>query len=632
MCGIAGFAGFQTPIEESTRQLQAMCDAIRHRGPDSAGYHVADGVALGMRRLSIIDVGGGLQPIYNEDGSVVVVFNGEIYNHHALRQELEASGHTFRTHSDTEVLVHLYEELGVEMVSRLRGMFAFAIWDSRDGSLLIARDRTGMKPLSYMESPEGLVFCSELRSLYALQGDSLQVSESAVMQYLAFGYVPDPGSIFEGVKKLPPGHLLEWTADKGTLVRKYWTPPQPSGQFIDEQELIEALRVKLDAAVASHLESEVPLGAFLSGGLDSSTVVALMGRHAAGRVRTFSIGFAEAEYDESVAARAVALELGTEHTDLILSPNVEEMFETIATMFDEPFADSSAIPTFAVAQLARQSVTVALSGDGGDELFGGYSRYRKALGQSGNGGNATGKLLSALGLMLPHVFPGRNRLVDLGRSRWGRYATMVTQPVRVDEGGVARADLPGGAEPIADQLRRWIPVELADDFAAAMMQVDLETYLPGDILTKVDRTSMAVSLEARVPLLDFDLVDFALSIPGGGRVNANESKRLFRRAIKGIAPDSVLSRPKRGFEVPLGLWFRGPLRHRIESLRDPSPELRHYVDLGSVRRLVSEHTIGRRDHSAMLWRLIVLDCWFAALKAGRLGQPPTLPGMPVDNR
>ena len=632
MCGIAGFAGFQTPIEESTRQLQAMCDAIRHRGPDSAGYHVADGVALGMRRLSIIDVGGGLQPIYNEDGSVVVVFNGEIYNHHALRQELEVSEHTFRTHSDTEVLVHLYEELGVEMVSRLRGMFAFAIWDSRNGSLLIARDRTGMKPLSYLESPEGLVFCSELRSLYALQGDSLQVSASAVMQYLAFGYVPDPGSIFEGVKKLPPGHLLEWTADKGTLVRKYWTPPQPSGQIIDEQELIEALRIKLDAAVASHLESEVPLGAFLSGGLDSSTVVALMGRHAAGRVRTFSIGFAEAEYDESVAARAVALELGTEHTDLILSPNVEEMFETIATMFDEPFADSSAIPTFAVAQLARQSVTVALSGDGGDELFGGYSRYRKALGQSGNGGNATGKLLSALGLMLPHVFPGRNRLVDLGRSRWGRYATMVTQPVRVDEGGVARADLPGGAEPIADQLRRWIPVELADDFAAAMMQVDLETYLPGDILTKVDRTSMAVSLEARVPLLDFDLVDFALSIPGSGRVNANESKRLFRRAIKGIAPDSVLSRPKRGFEVPLGLWFRGPLRHRIESLRDPSLELRHYVDLGSVRRLVSEHTIGRRDHSAMLWRLIVLDCWLAALKAGRLGQPPTLPGMPVDNR
>jgi len=632
MCGIAGFAGFQTPIEESTRQLQSMCDAIRHRGPDSAGYHVADGVALGMRRLSIIDVGGGLQPIYNEDGSIVVVFNGEIYNHHGLRRELEASGHTFRTHSDTEVLVHLYEELGVEMVSRLRGMFAFAIWDSRNGSLLIARDRTGMKPLSYMESPEGLVFCSELRSLYALQGDSLQVSASAVMQYLAFGYVPDPGSIFEGVKKLPPGHLLEWTADKGTVVRKYWTPPQPSGQIIDEQELIEVLRVKLDAAVASHLESEVPLGAFLSGGLDSSTVVALMGRHAAGRVRTFSIGFAEAEYDESVAARAVALELGTEHTDLILSPNVEEMFETIATMFDEPFADSSAIPTFAVAQLARQSVTVALSGDGGDELFGGYSRYRKALGQSGNGGNATGKLLSALGLMLPHVFPGRNRLVDLGRSRWGRYATMVTQPVRVDEGGVARADLPGAAEPMADQLRRWIPVELADDFAAAMMQVDLETYLPGDILTKVDRTSMAVSLEARVPLLDFDLVDFALSIPGSGRVNANESKRLFRRAIKGIAPDSVLSRPKRGFEVPLGLWFRGALRHRIESLRDPSPELRHYVDLGSVRRLVSEHTIGRRDHSAMLWRLIVLDCWLAALKAGRLGQPPTLPGMPVDNR
>src|SRR5438046_1871198 len=354
-----------------------------------------------------------------------------------------------------------------------------------------------------------------------------------------------------------------------------------------------------------------------------------MSRHASGRVRTFSIGFAEEEYDESAAARAVAAELGTDHSELILRPNVEDTFEAIALMFDEPFADPSAIPTFLVAQLARQSVTVALSGDGGDELFGGYTRYREILGHKAESWSGLRNWVAALGLMLPHIFPWRNRLVDLGRLRWGRYAATVVQPVRLDEGGVARADRPGGAVRIADQLRDRVCLELGDDFAAAMMQLDLETYLPGDILTKVDRTSMAVSLEARVPLLDFDLVDFALQIPGCWRVTADESKRLFRRAIKGIVPESVLSRPKQGFAIPLGRWFRGPLRHRIEALNDPSPELRQYVDTAAVRRLVVEHGIGRRDHSAMLWRLIVLHCWLAALKLGCLGRPPTLPELPV---
>ncbi len=614
---------------EAATRVRAMCDAIAHRGPDSDGYHVAEGVALGMRRLSIIDVSGGQQPISNEDGSITVVFNGEIYNHRSLRAELEASGHRFRTHSDTEVLVHLYEDFGPEMVSRLHGMFAFAIWDSRNRVLLIARDRTGMKPLSYLASPEGLAFCSELRSLWALDSSRLRVSASAVMQYLAFGYVPDPASIFEGVKKLPPGHLLLWSAQKGTEVRRYWTAPHPEGPAMDEAEQVETLRAKLDAAVASHLEAEVPLGAFLSGGVDSSTVVALMCRHASGRVRTFSIGFAEDEYDESAAARAVAAELGTDHSELILRPRIEDTFEAIALMFDEPLADPSAIPNFFVAQLARLSVTVALSGDGGDELFGGYSRYRQSIGHEVGDGGGLRHLVSAMGLMLPHIFPGRNWLVDFGRSQWGRYAATVVQPVRLDEGGVGRKDQPGATVFVGDQLLDHISSKLGDDFAAAMMQVDLETYLPGDILTKVDRTSMAVSLEARVPLLDFDLVDFALQIPGKSRVTVNESKRLFRRAIKGIVPESVLSRPKQGFEIPLGRWFRGPLRHRIEALRNLSPELRQYVDASAVRRLVVEHVLGRRDHSNMLWRLMVLDCWLAALKIGRLGHPPTLPQLPV---
>jgi asparagine synthase (glutamine-hydrolysing) len=629
MCGIAGFVGIPMPHDQAAARLRAMCNALVHRGPDSEGYHVADGVALGMRRLSIIDVAGGQQPISNEDRSITVVFNGEIYNHHRLRSELEASGHRFRTRSDTEVLVHLYEDFGPDMVSKLNGMFAFAIWDSRERALLLARDRTGMKPLSYLASPEGLIFGSELRALWALDSTRLQVSPRAVIQYLALGYVPSPASIFEGVKKLAPGHFLRWSARNGAEVRRYWKAPSPEPPGVDEHQQVEKLRMMLDKAVASHLEAEVPLGAFLSGGLDSSTVVALMSRHAAGRVRTFSIGFSEQEVDESASARAVAAALGTHHTELILRPEIEPTLEAIALMFDEPFGDPSAIPTFFVAQLARHSVTVALSGDGGDELFGGYTRYRDILGKGQEFSSSVRRLFSALSLMLPHILPGRNRLVDLGRSRRGRYAATVVHPLRLDEGGVARQDQPGAAEYVADQFPEHRCLESEDDFAAAMMRLDLETYLPGDILTKVDRTSMAVSLEARVPLLDYDLVDFALQLPGHWRVTPAESKRLFRRAIEGIVPQTVLSRPKQGFTIPLGRWFRGPLRHRIEALRSPSPELRQYVDTAAVGRLVFEHAIGRRDHSIMMWRLMVLDCWLGALRQGSLSGPPSLPQLPV---
>jgi asparagine synthase (glutamine-hydrolysing) len=625
MCGIAGFAGIELPVDEATRRLQAMCDAIAHRGPDSDGRFVARGVAMGMRRLSIIDVAGGDQPISNEDGTVTVVFNGEIYNHHQLRRELTAAGHRFATRCDTEVLVHLYEEHGTDMVRRLHGMFAFSIWDSRRQRLFIARDQTGMKPLSYAIRSGGIVYCSELRALYVFDRSALRVAPGAVMEYLAFGYVPDPNSIFERVSKLPAGHYLVWSPGREVEVRRYWSPPLPDATLRDEHELVAELSRRLEAAVTCHLESEVPLGAFLSGGTDSSAVVALMCRHAAGRVKTFSIGFAEAEYDESHAARAVAAQLGTEHTELVVRPDVEQIFESVAAMFDEPFADSSAIPTFLVAQLARASVTVALSGDGGDELFGGYTRYGETLRRGGGGGGIGSRLLAAVGLMLPHAFPGRNRLVDLGRSRLGRYASSVLQPVRVDEGGVASAWHPAGRRTVDEQLNRFLSAEDAEDFAAAMMRLDLETYLAGDILTKVDRTSMAVSLEARVPLLDFDLVEFALRIPGDLRVTAGESKRLFRRAIRGIVPDFVLTAPKRGFAVPLAQWFRGSLRHRIQGLRTPSAAIEQYLNPQAVERLVTEHSIGRRDHSLLLWRLIVLNYWLAAFADGRLGRPPLVP-------
>src|SRR6516162_8395446 len=625
MCGIAGFAGIGLSAEEATGRLRAMCDAIQHRGPDSDGYFVGDGVALGMRRLSIIDVAGGSQPICNEDGTVTVVFNGEIYNHHQLRRELTVAGHRFATRSDTEVLVHLYESHGPEMVRHLHGMFAFSIWDSRMQRLLLARDRTGMKPLSYAPRGDGVVYCSELRALYAFDRSALRIAPGAVMEYLAFGYVPDPMSIFEGVRKLPAGHFLVWSPGREVQVSRYWSPPLPDPALRDEGELVAELRRRLEAAVVSHLESEVPLGAFLSGGTDSSTVVALMCRHASGRVKTFSIGFAEEAYDESAAARTVAKQLGTEHTELMVRPDVEQIFESIAVMFDEPFADPSAIPTFLVAQLARKFVTVALSGDGGDELFGGYTRYGDTLRRGGGKRGAGSRLLGALGLMLPHAFPGRNRLIDLGRSRLGRYASSVVHPARVDEGGVALAWHPAGRRTIDEQLKRFVSTEEAEDFAALMMRLDLQTYLPGDILTKVDRTSMAVSLEARVPLLDFDLVDFALRIPGDLRVTAGKSKRLFRRAIRGIVPHFVLSGPKRGFAVPLAQWFRGSLRHRIEALRSPPAAIEQYLNVQAVKRLVTEHSIGRRDHSVLLWRLIVLNYWLAAFADGRLGRPPLAP-------
>jgi asparagine synthase (glutamine-hydrolysing) len=629
MCGIAGFAGVDQPDTTSLARLKRMCDAIVHRGPDDEGTLVKNGVALGMRRLSIIDVAGGQQPIFNETGSIAVVFNGEIYNHRELREDLVRRGHRFQTRSDTEVLVHLYEEFGEGMLPKLNGMFAFALWNADSESLLVARDRTGMKPLSYLEIGESVVFCSELRSLWAYQPRSMTVDEGSILDYLAFGYVPDPKSIFRGVRKLRPGHYFTWSKRGGVREKGYWRIPGPQPCNSIEDELVEELRRRLDRAVARHLESEVPLGAFLSGGLDSSTVVALMARHATGRVKTFSIGFTEKAFDESHVARQVAADLGTEHTELIVKPDVEGLLDLVAGMFDEPFADSSAIPTFLVAQLARRSVTVALSGDGGDELFGGYTRYQKALARTARESSRLLRLGAAIGQRLPHFVPARNRLIDLGRSRWGRYAASVLDPLLPEEGGIARRELvhEQGRSSLADLVMPHVPTDGQFDFAAAMMAVDMSSYLPGDILTKVDRTSMAVSLEARVPLLDNEVVDFALALPGRYRVSPTATKLLFRKAIRGIVPDYVLARPKQGFAIPLGAWFRGPLRQRLRALESLSAALQPYVEASAVKRVLAEHLIGRRDHGAVIWRLMVLEIWLERMNSQGLARSPQLPGL-----
>ena len=620
MCGIAGFAGPPHGDDADRATVKAMCDAITHRGPDDWGAFVEGGVAIGMRRLSVIDISGGHQPIANEDGTVQVVFNGEIYNHHALRTELVACGHVFATRSDTETIAHGYEQWGDRVVERLRGMFSFALWDRAKRRLLVGRDRAGIKPLSYRETPDGVAFCSELRSLYALPGAALEVDPAGVAAYLAFGYVPDPLSILQGVRKLRPGHYFTWAPGQSVRIERYWSPVRPVLTGVSENEAVTELTRLVEDAVASHLEADVPLGAFLSGGLDSSTVVALMSRHARGRLRTFTIGFGEAAFNEAPHARAVAMALGTEHTELVVTPDADALIDGLVAAFDEPFADSSAIPTYLVAELARRHVTVALSGDGGDELFGGYTRYAAALSNRQLPAVVRGAV-GGIGRALPMGAYGRGRLIDLGRGRRGRYASHVLFPLDPAEGGVAGAAILRGREPFESLLDPWFDEAGDRDFLSQMSLVDMLTYLPGDILTKVDRTSMAVSLEARVPLLDHPLMEFALALPGALRAPGGSLKHLFRKVIRPIVPSIVLERPKQGFAVPLAAWMRGPLRHRLEALARPHAMTGRFLEPAAVARLVAEHQSGRRDHSGMLWRVLVLDLWLQQFDGGRVRLP-----------
>jgi len=565
-----------------------------------------------MRRLSVIDVAGGHQPMSNEDGTVHVVFNGEIYNHHAIRAELRGRHH-HTTRSDTEVLVHLYEEDGPAMVRRLRGMFAFAIWDDKIDRLLIARDRLGIKPLYYWETDDGVAFCSELKSLETLEQFPRELDVDAIHEYLALGYVPDPACIYAGVRKLPPGHVLTWDATRGVEIEQYWTPVRPETPIADEREAVEELRRLISDAVGSHLESDVRLGAFLSGGIDSSTVVAQMTKLSNTQVETFSIGFDEREFNEAPHAASVARALGTKHTELIVRPDADALVEEIIDTYDEPFGDSSALPTLLVSRLARQHVTVALSGDGGDELFGGYTRYAKMDGARELPAGAARQLVRAAAMRMGLSAYGRNKLLDLSRGRRGRYAATVAHALPVNEGGPLR-DVTANHS-LDTLLDRWFDPAAGRDFLTQMTLVDLASYLPGDILTKVDRASMRVSLEARVPLLDHPLVEFAVALPGNLKRRDGTGKWILREAIKGLVPDSVFAQPKRGFAVPLLGWLKKELRHRLDTLLGQDRPVYEYVDHASIERQVKEHIAGRRDHSAFLWRILVLDLWLMALRS-----------------
>jgi asparagine synthase (glutamine-hydrolysing) len=609
MCGIAGVAGWDGSPAAVAESLRVMCDAIRHRGPDDAGYHVQPDVALGMRRLSIIDLASGHQPIGNEDDRIQIVFNGEVYNYRELRESLVRDGHRFRTHTDTETILHLYEERGDRVVDSLRGMFAFAIWDGRRERLLLARDRLGIKPLYYWERDGGLAFASERKSLRRLEGFPTEIDLGAMGDYLSLGYVPEPASIHRGVRKLPPGHLLVWERGKGAREERYWSPERGIDESISEAEAVEEIRRLLAEAVRYRLIADVPLGAFLSGGIDSTAVVAEMTRQMDRPVRTFSIGFSEPEFNEAPHAAAVAKALGTEHTELIVRPDVEALIEEVALAFDEPFADSSAIPTLLVSRLARRQVKVVLSGDGGDEIFGGYTRYLDLARRNVPIPAAARGLLGAVARRLPPSTPGRNRLLELSRTLQGRYAGMVAYPLRTDEGGVALPHVVAAAGGMDELLAPWFARAAGRDPLAQAALVDLLSYLPGDILTKVDRMSMAASLEARVPLLDHRMVELAVTLPSRMKFRGGVGKWIFREALRGLVPESVFEKPKQGFGVPLRPWFRDELSPLVEELLRPSAGIYEFVDPRAVRQLVGEHRTGRRDHSAMIWRLLVLHLW-----------------------
>ena len=611
MCGIAGIfsratRGVQPP------EIQAMCDAMTHRGPDDAGYYFRGCVGLGMRRLSIIDLKTGHQPVQNEDGSLRVVLNGEIYNYRELREDLERRGHRFYTATDTETVVHLYEEYGEDCVTRLRGMFAFALWDERKMTLFLARDRLGIKPLYYTESGGRLLFASELKALLQHPEVRRELNWSSVNHLFTSLSTPGSESIIAGVHKLPPGHTLLLHADGRRRLARYWDVHFEPDYAHGEEYFTERLRELMEESVELHLISDVPLGAFLSGGLDSSSVVAFMAHRSERPVKTFSIGFNEPRYDETSAARRVAQQFGTEHTELILKPCVDEIIEDIVWHLDEPFGDSSAIPTYMVSRLAADEVKVVLSGDGGDELFAGYDKYRVESRERlyEYAPAPLRRMLGLIGAALPEGAKGRNFLRHLALSGPERYLDASTLFKLDQKRRLFKPDpsaLMAAHDPWIDA--RAFLENAGADWLSAVQHWDLKSYLPLDILTKVDRMSMAHSLEARVPLLDHVLVEFAATIPPEYRLHDGESKRIFKRAMRGILPDEIIDKPKQGFAVPLGAWFRGRLSSFVRDLLlSETCRNRGVFDCRYIEQLLVIHE-GGRDLGLQLWTLISFELW-----------------------
>jgi asparagine synthase (glutamine-hydrolysing) len=632
MCGIVGIHSLDgaKPIDPGV--LGAMNDVIAHRGPDSAGVYVDPGrVGLAMRRLSIIDVAGGDQPIGNEDGSVQVVYNGEIYNFQEVRRELEARGHRFETHTDTEVVVHAYEEYGDDCVQRFQGMFAFALWDTRRGRLLLARDRAGIKQLFFTVAGGQLLFGSEIKALLQHPAVERRLRPAALNHYLTFLYVPEPLTMFEGVEELRAGHVL--AAERGRVqVRPYWQLRYEVDRGMSAGAAARGLREHLENAVRDCLVSDVPLGAFLSGGIDSGAVVALMAKYTPGQVNTFSIGYATGgeAFDERAFARELAARYGTQHREFEMTPDVREIAPRLVRAFDQPFADSTAIPTWYLCELTRRHVTVALSGLGGDELAAGYERHRGALLAERlrwipgwvhravlrpladalpdpESGNPWGQRIKRFARAAELPFEERyfELLAQLSRAaREALLAPALREQIDLDE---PRTHFQRVLGPVADAH----PLNQA-------LYADLKLYLPGDLLTLSDRVSMAHSLELRVPYLDHRLLEFAATIPPELKLRGMERKHLLKRAVRDLLPESFFTRRKMGFSAPLAVWFRSELRGFVEDVLSRSAvERAGLLRYDAVRRILDDHYARRANYDNVIWALVVLGLWHASYLEGR---------------
>jgi asparagine synthase (glutamine-hydrolysing) len=628
MCGIVGIVDTRGKREIDRQLLNRMNESQHHRGPDEGGLHLEPGVGLGHRRLSIIDLSSGQQPLFNEDNSVVVVYNGEIYNFPELMDELIKLGHRFRTHCDTEVIVHAWEQWGERCVERFRGMFAFGLWDRNQNILFLARDRLGVKPFYYAMLDDGMfIFSSELKALLAHQGLKRDIDPHAIEDYFAYGYVPEPKTIFKSALKLPPGHTL--TLHMGQNMpptKEYWDVPFKQGTAVTEQEAQDEMIARLREAVDIRLVAEVPLGAFLSGGVDSSGVVAMMAGLMKDAVNTCSISFGDPAFNESHYAQKVADRYHTAHHVEQVDKDDFDLIDTLAALYDEPFADSSAIPTYRVCELARKRVTVALSGDGGDENLAGYRRYRWHMYEERLRSTiplaARKPIFGTLGNIYPkadwapRVFRAKSTFEALARDSVEGYFHTVSIM-----GDKMRQRL--FSDSFKHQLKGYHALEVlqhyadkcpAEDSLSLVQYLDLKTYLVGDILTKVDRASMAHALEVRVPLLDHKLVEWMSSLPPSMKLRGSEGKYIFKKALEPYLPEDILYRDKMGFSVPLASWLRGPLKQRArDALLGETLAGTGFFNMDFIREMLDQHQSGRRDYSASLWTLLMFEAFLRNL-------------------
>jgi asparagine synthase (glutamine-hydrolysing) len=616
MCGIAGMLRQDGGLADS-RLVRRMTEILAHRGPDGSGCHVAGAVGLGHRRLAIIDLLTGSQPMATADGATWITYNGEVYNYATLRRDLKDRGHSFRTDSDTEVVLVAYQEWGVHCLTRLRGMFAFGIWDGHRRQMFLARDRVGIKPLVYAWDGRSLRFASEIKALLEDPGLSRDLDWDALRDYLIHHYIPAPRTIFQGIRKLPPASYLLCSADGGEpVVEKYWDLQFAPERGRTEADWTEELREVVQEATRLHMVSDVPVGAFLSGGIDSSSVVACMANVSSSPVKTFSIGFDESDFDELKYARVVAARYGTEHFELVVKPDVMSILPRLAWQFDEPFGDASAVPSYCVAKITKEHVTVALSGDGGDESFAGYRRYAWALDLHRRMDRTPLCMLKPLlrwtGARRSPGARGREFLQVLGMDPLDRYDRGVSYQSAETLGWLLKRGALERMTPptLGEEFARLAAASGSSDYLSQLQYIDVHHYLPDDILNKVDRTSMLTSLETRVPLLDHVVMEHAARIPSSLKLGATGGKHVFKRAMRPYLSEEILSRKKMGFGVPLAAWFRGTLRHFAHDLLlDDRARQRGIVDSKAVAEMLAAHVAGTRDHSAPLWALICFELW-----------------------